>query len=324
MGRDTSKYVKTCHPCQTTKPTRKIIPKPKIFKVPETRFTHLHMDIVGPLPTSEGMNYLLTIVCRKSRWVEAIPMAQATSKSTCNAFLRGWLSRYGAPQEIFCDNGNTYTAGLWLDLNRILGITVTFVPRFHQQTNGAIERQHRSIKESLKASLVEMGDVHREHWMTQLPFTLLGRRIAYQPDLGASAADLCLGQSPLIPGVALPDHPIDIKTNELLQKLQENAAKPAVQMSRHSPPVKPYMPAETATATHVYVKLDKVNNLGQKYSGPHIIVDRPSNTTLTIKVGVDKNNFPRLLGLTATTASPMVDYGRGHSFFLKMAMVAEF
>ena len=30
------------------------------------------------------------------------------------------------------------------------------------------------------------------------------------------------------------------------------------------------------------------------------------------------------LGLTATTASPMVDYGRGHSFFLKMAMVAEF
>ena len=32
----------------------------------------------------------------------------------------------------------------------------------------------------------------------------------------------------------------------------------------------------------------------------------------------------RLLGLTATTASPMAGYGRGHSFFLKMAMVAEF
>ena len=34
--------------------------------------------------------------------------------------------------------------------------------------------------------------------------------------------------------------------------------------------------------------------------------------------------FGSLVGLTATTASPMVDYGRGHSFFLKMAMVAEF
>ena len=30
------------------------------------------------------------------------------------------------------------------------------------------------------------------------------------------------------------------------------------------------------------------------------------------------------LGLTGTTASPMAGYGRGHSFFLKMAMVAEF
>ena len=30
------------------------------------------------------------------------------------------------------------------------------------------------------------------------------------------------------------------------------------------------------------------------------------------------------VGLTATTASPMAGYGRGHSFFLKMAMVAEF
>ena len=48
----------------------------------------------------------------------------------------------------------------------------------------------------------------------------------------------------------------------------------------------------------------------------HIQV-KPTDETL-LKI------YPRKLGLTATTASPMVDYGRGHSFFLKMAMVAEF
>ena len=41
-------------------------------------------------------------------------------------------------------------------------------------------------------------------------------------------------------------------------------------------------------------------------------------------LGILKKNDSSKLGLTATTASPMVDYGRGHSFFLKMAMVAEF
>ena len=35
-------------------------------------------------------------------------------------------------------------------------------------------------------------------------------------------------------------------------------------------------------------------------------------------------NIRTKVGLTATTASPMAGYGRGHSFFLKMAMGAEF
>ena len=50
---------------------------------------------------------------------------------------------------------------------RVLGVKVNFVPPYHQSTNGAIERQHRTIKESIKASLVELGDVHKSNWMSQ-------------------------------------------------------------------------------------------------------------------------------------------------------------
>jgi hypothetical protein len=43
--------------------------------VPERRFTHLHVDLVGPLPTSaEGFKYLFTIIDRSTRWWEAIPV----------------------------------------------------------------------------------------------------------------------------------------------------------------------------------------------------------------------------------------------------------
>ena len=86
-----------------------------------------------------------------------------------------------------------------------LGINVNLVPRYHQSTNGAIERQHRTLKESIKASLVEMGDLHKEKWMSQLPLTLLGRRVSLQPDLGCSSADLVLGGPPVLPGVVVPD-----------------------------------------------------------------------------------------------------------------------
>ena len=41
-------------------------------------------------------------------------------------------------------------------------------------------------------------------------------------------------------------------------------------------------------------------------------------------VATEMKNDDSRIGLTATTASPMASYGRGHSFFPKMAMVAEF
>ena len=48
------------------------------------------------------------------------------------------------------------------------------------------------------------------------------------------------------------------------------------------------------------------------------------NTAIGLTLPNVSNKYSSHVGLTATTASPMAGYGRGHSFFLKMAMVAEF
>ena len=136
----------------SVKTPKGLIPKTRTFKVPDHRFQELHVDVVGPLPPSEGMQYLLSIFDRKSRWLECVPLSQATSENCCKAFVRAWLARYGQPQRILCDNGNTFTAKLWEDLTKTLGIEVQFTPLYHQSTNGAVERQHRTVKESIKAS----------------------------------------------------------------------------------------------------------------------------------------------------------------------------
>ena len=78
--------------------------------------------------------------------------------------------------------------------------------------------------------------------------------MALQPDLQASSADFVFGASPLLPGIVLDDQIGRDDPHALLQTLQNNADRPAVPMSRHSPPDVPYMPAETKTATHVYVE----------------------------------------------------------------------
>ena len=94
----------------------------------------------------------------------------------------------------------------------------------------------------------------------------------------------------------MPDvEPPEAETNnhELLKTLEMNAARPSIPMSSHNIKTT-YTPKNFHEATHVYVRIENPENLGCKYSGPFEIVDRPSNTTATIKVGLTKDGVPRL------------------------------
>ena len=103
--------------------------------------------LVRPLSKSRGYRYMLTILD------EAIPMIEATSEACCHAFLHAWVARYGLPMSATSDNGNSFIAKLWKDLNSTLNIKEVFVPFYHQATNGIVERVHSSIKKGLKDML---------------------------------------------------------------------------------------------------------------------------------------------------------------------------
>ncbi len=57
--------------------------------IPQWRFSHVHIDIVGPLQASEdGFLYLLTMVDRTSRWrLKAVPLKDISAASCVAAFL---------------------------------------------------------------------------------------------------------------------------------------------------------------------------------------------------------------------------------------------
>ena len=129
-------------------------------------------------------------------------MASATSLECCKAFLQH-VSRFGVPKSAISDNGNSFVANLYQDIMKQFNIEVKFTPAYHPASNGAIENRHKTIKSALKASLVDMGDKHGDQWMRALPWVLLGKRVAYQPDLDASSSLLAFGRSPLIPGQML-------------------------------------------------------------------------------------------------------------------------
>ena len=153
--------------------------------------------------------------------------------------------------------GISFTAKLWRDLQKTLNINVIFVPIYHQATNGVVERAHGTVKTGLKTMLVEMGNAYKQDWYLHLPWVLLSRRVALQPDIGTSSSKLVLGMNPVVPGqlVGAPSPPMPPnQLRGLVKHLEMAADQEAMPMSNHSKSKKNFMPATTETATHVYIK----------------------------------------------------------------------
>ncbi len=68
-------WCRDCQHCQRAKATATPPSPPLHIANPSQRFSHLHLDLVGPFPASAGgQTHLLTIIDRSTRWAEAIPL----------------------------------------------------------------------------------------------------------------------------------------------------------------------------------------------------------------------------------------------------------
>ena len=294
MGKDAASWARTCKPCQQVKVGKVIAPPTKNRPVMSPRFSDLMLDIIGPLPCSEGQSYILTILDRTSRWVDAVPMAQATAEACVKAFTRSWIKTFGLPDECTTDNGASFVSKLWTKLHDDLGTIISYTPPLHPASLGHLERMHRDIKSGLKATLLQMADKFQERWVDALPWVILSRHCAYQPHLGASPAELVLGTCPKLPGDLLAEGDGVADVEELLEKLRRNAAKTPTPTT-HNRDVPTYWPKDAQRASHVYVRKGKCTPLGGKYEGPYRIINRIGDSCLNLDTGYSPSGHPRTL-----------------------------
>jgi len=179
-------WTDACVNCQKNKVTRHS--KPKINPIPTTgpKFSQVHIDIVGPLPICQGLRYILTAVDRFTRWPMAVPIPDITAETVAKAFISNWIAHYGIPVTITSDRGSQFESYLWEHLNNLLGIKTIKTTAYHPQGNGLVERFHRRLKESLKASMTGVN------WVDQLPLTMLGIRTCVKEDIGFSSFEASL------------------------------------------------------------------------------------------------------------------------------------
>ena len=94
--------------CQQNKVTRHTKPPPGFVDIVSSRFTHVHIDIVGPLPAISGSSnrYVVTFIDLGTKWIEAETIDSITAEVVVSAFIRCWFARFGVPLYLTTDLGS--------------------------------------------------------------------------------------------------------------------------------------------------------------------------------------------------------------------------
>ena len=199
MSAEITHHVVTCEQCQANKKAR--VPTRIYRKFPQTsHFKTVHLDMVGPLPVSgKGNVYLLTIMDRFSRWLEAVPCRNKSSETVCAKFYENWVCRFGIPDQVITDQGGEFESGMFKDLINRLGCVRSRTTAYHPQANGLIERCHSTLKNMLRCLSNKFPD-----WEKALPSALFAMRTSIT-NIGTSPSLLVYGEQICIPGKLVSD-----------------------------------------------------------------------------------------------------------------------
>ncbi|GBM44263.1 Pro-Pol polyprotein [Araneus ventricosus] len=164
MKADVTLWARTCLQCLQAKVSRHTRSTFSDFVPPSTRFEYVHIDLVGPLPPSEGFRYCLTCIDRFSKWPEALPLVDISANTIATTFYSGLISRFGPPLRLTTDQGTQFESALFQGLTKFLCTARQRKTSYHPAANGQVERLHRQLQATIMA--------HRKvQWSSELQTT---------------------------------------------------------------------------------------------------------------------------------------------------------
>lgn len=138
--------------------------KVEVSKYP---FHKIFLDIVGPLDVSDnGNKYMLTVMDDLSRYFNAYPLPNQEAATICYAFVTYILAHHKTPKIVLTDRGTNFLSDEFGKVCKMFGIKKVQTSSYHPQSNGALERAHRTLGQYLRA----FANDHPRTWDTLLTY----------------------------------------------------------------------------------------------------------------------------------------------------------
>ena len=159
-------YYKGCQECQKfgnvqRAPASAMNPiiKPWLFRGWE-------IDLIGRIypPSSKNNKFILVATDYFTKWVEAIPLKNVTSKDMVEFVKEHIIYRFGIPQTITTDQGTMFTSREFEEFAASMGIKLLNSSPYYAQANGQAEVSNEGIIKLIKRKI----DEQPRRWHTTL------------------------------------------------------------------------------------------------------------------------------------------------------------
>jgi len=186
-----------------------------------------------------------------------------------NLFYHTWISRFGSPEKITTDQGRQFESDLFVSFTNLIGSRRTRTSSYHPQSNGKIERFHRTLKQAVKAH--ENAD-----WVSILPTIMLGFRCALKGNDNVTAAEMVYGQALRLPGDFLStDNSEEPLTPTFVTHLRNKMKIITPVPTKRNERKKPFVSADLKVTSHVFIRHDAIKKpLQMPYDGPFKVLSR--------------------------------------------------
>ncbi len=189
-------------------------------------------------------------------------------------------------------------------VSALLNVKYRQTTAYHPESNGAVERLHRRLKEALHARAAAAT------WAEELPFVLLGLRAQPREDTGLSPAESVYGAPIVLSNEFLQCD--ELAVDSIIKNFINTLYAPAFSLPRHNSTLHlpSELPAQLLSAQLVWVRCGGA--LRPLYDSPYAVL-RHGGHSFTLQIGSREEVIAvcRLKACTAADAAPGSPRRRG-------------